>query len=133
VAEGHEVGNHSLTHPAFTKIGLDGVAPELDQTEQIIRETLGVSSRPYFRFPYGDSNPAVVDLIARDGYVAYHWSADDAAIQAWLDRAAANPRQAYGGILLMHGRPSTVAALPGWLDRLSALGLQPVTLGTVLR
>jgi peptidoglycan/xylan/chitin deacetylase (PgdA/CDA1 family) len=133
VAEGHEIANHSLTHPAFNTIGLDGVAPELDQTEQIVREVTGASTRPYFRFPYGASSQAAVDIIAADGYVPYHWSADDAAISGWLDRAAAAPAQAYGGILLMHGRQSTVDALPGWLDRLAALGLRPVTLGEALR
>jgi hypothetical protein len=65
--------------------------------------------------------------------VAYHWSADDAAISGWLDWAAQHKGEAQGGILLMHGRASTVAALPGWLDRLAAMGLQPTTLGDTLR
>lgn len=133
VAGGHEIGNHSLTHPAFTQIGLDGVAPELNKTEAIVREVTGVSTRPYFRFPYGASSQATIDLVAADGFVPYHWSADDASIAGWLAGAAADPARAYGDILLMHQRPATVAALPGWLDRLAALGLRPVPLGQVLR
>jgi hypothetical protein len=65
--------------------------------------------------------------------VAYHWSADDAAISGWLDWAAQHKAEASGGILLMHGRASTVESLPGWLDRLAQLGLQPSTLGEVLK
>ena len=131
--DGHEICNHSLTHPYFSRIGLDGAAAELNETEKLIQQTTGVTSRPYFRFPYGDYNADVANVVARAGYVAYHWSADDAAISAWLDRTAQNPTDGNGGILLMHGRPETVAALPGWLDRLSAMGLQATTLTDTLR
>jgi peptidoglycan-N-acetylglucosamine deacetylase len=133
VKDGHEVGNHSLTHPYFSRIGLDGAASELEETERIIQETSGISARPYFRFPYGVSTADTAAIVAREGYVAYHWSADDAAIPGWLAWAAQNKAEANGGILLLHGRPSSVAALPGWLDQLAALGLQPATLGEVLR
>jgi len=133
VASGNEIGNHSLTHPYFSRIGLDGAASELNKTEQIVLETTGVSTRPYFRFPYGDFTADTSAIVARAGYVAYHWSADDAAISGWLAWAAQHPAEAHGGILLMHGRASTAAALPGWLDQLATIGLQPTTLGDVLR
>lgn len=133
VASGNEIGNHSLTHPFFSRIGLDGAASELDQTEQIVMQTTGVSTHPFFRFPYGDFTADTSAVVARAGYVAYHWSADDAAIPGWLAWAAQHPDAARGGILLMHGRPGTVAALPGWLDQLGAIGLQPVPLGEALR
>jgi peptidoglycan/xylan/chitin deacetylase (PgdA/CDA1 family) len=132
-AAGHEIGNHSLTHPLFSRIGLDGAAAELEQTERIVMETTGASTRPYFLFPYGDSTPDTAAIVAREGYVAYHWSAADTAISSWIGAAAANPAAGYGSILLMHGHQSTVAALPGWLDQLAAIGLRPTTLGEVLR
>ncbi len=133
VADGHEIGNHSLTHPFFSRIGLDGAAFEIEQTERVIRETTGVSSRPFFRFPYGDSNVQTLELAGAQGFVAFHWSADERAIPTWLDAAAAHPEQAGGAILLLHGRPATVAALPGWLDRLAGLGLRAGSLGETLR
>ncbi|MBK9714230.1 MAG: polysaccharide deacetylase family protein [Kouleothrix sp.] len=133
VRDGHEIGNHSLTHPFFSRIGLNGAAAELEQSERIIKETTGVTARPFFRFPYGDYTADTAALVAREGYVAYHWSADDSAIPGWLDWAAQHPSEANGGILLMHGRHGTIEAMPGWLDRLAALGLQPATLGETLR
>ena len=133
VRDGHEIGNHSLTHPFFSQIGLDGAAAELEETEKIIKATTGITSRPYFRFPYGDSTPDTAGVVASEGYVAYHWSADDGSIPYWLSQIAANPADGYGGILLMHGRYSTVDELPGWLDRLASIGLQPTTLGEVLK
>ncbi len=133
VHDGHEISNHSLTHPFFSRIGLDGAEAELDETEKVIQQTTGVTSRPYFRFPYGDYTADTANLMARAGYVAYHWSADDSAISAWLDRVAQNPADGNGGILLMHGRPATVTSLPGWLDRLAAMRLQATTLTDTLR
>jgi peptidoglycan/xylan/chitin deacetylase (PgdA/CDA1 family) len=133
VRDGHEICNHSLNHPYFSRIGPDGAAAELDETEKLIQQTTGMTSRPCFRFPYGDSTPDIVNVVARAGYVAYHWSADDVAISAWLDHIAQNPADGNGGILLMHGRPETVVALPGWLDRLAAMGLQATTLTDTLR
>jgi len=133
VRRGHELGNHSLSHPAFSAIGPDGAINELAETERIAREITGASTRPYFRFPYGDSTPQMVETIGRAGYIAYRWNADDAAIPAWLERVAADPARARGAILLIHGRQSSAAALPGYLDRMKALGLQPTTLSAVLR
>ncbi|HEX9371299.1 MAG TPA: polysaccharide deacetylase family protein, partial [Roseiflexaceae bacterium] len=133
VKDGHEIGNHSLTHPFFSRIGLDGVAAELQETEQVVQETTGATTRPYFRYPYGDYTADTTAVVASQGFVAYHWSADDNGIASWLDRVAQNPADGNGAILLMHGRAESVAALPGWLDRLAALGLQPTTLGDTLR
>ncbi|HEY3228781.1 MAG TPA: polysaccharide deacetylase family protein, partial [Roseiflexaceae bacterium] len=133
VRDGHEIGNHSLTHPYFSRIGLDGAVAELEKTEKIIQETTGVTSRPYFRFPYGDSTANTVAIVAREGYVAYHWSADDGAISGWIGWAGQHKAEANGGVLLMHGRSATVQSLPGWLDQLAAMGLKPTTLGEVLR
>lgn len=133
VERGHEIANHSLTHPYFSQIGADGAVSELSQTEDAVRAATGTTSRPYFRFPYGDSTPAMLTLVGEQGYTAYHWSADDDAISGWIDRVTQHPEDAYGGILLMHGRSSTVAALPVWLDRLMGLGLRPTTLTETLR
>lgn len=133
VAAGHELGNHSLDNSPFSTLSPADALAQLEATEQIIREVAGVSSRPYFRFPYGDSSPALVEAVGRAGYVAYHWSADDFGAASWLTQAAADPSQAYGGILLLHGRQSTVDLLPGYLDQLEDMGITATSLGEALR
>jgi peptidoglycan/xylan/chitin deacetylase (PgdA/CDA1 family) len=133
VMGGHEIANHSVTHPAFSTLTRESAVSELAETERLIREAAGVTSRPYFRFPYGDSSPEMVEIAARAGYVAYHWSADDFGVASWLSQAAADPAQAYGGIILLHGRQSTVDALSTYIDELQAMGITPTTLGEVLR
>jgi peptidoglycan/xylan/chitin deacetylase (PgdA/CDA1 family) len=133
VRDGHELGNHSLTHPYFSRIGYDGAASELDETERIVRETTGATTRPYFRFPYGDSTADMVALVARHGYIAYHWSVDDGAIDGWIANAVEDPDSADGAIVLMHGRTGTAEKVGGWVDELIAAGLHPTTLSEALR
>ncbi len=133
VADGHEVANHSMTHPFFSRIGRDSAAQELDATEAIVQQTLGVTTRPHFRFPYGDSTAEMVDLAAQRGYLAYHWDTDEAGAAAWLAGVETDPAFANGAIILMHGRQETVALLSGFLDTLLTLGIKPTTLTEALR
>lgn len=133
VERGHEIANHSLTHPWFSKISSNAAIRELNETERLVREITGVSTRPYFRFPFGDSTPQMVKVIEQAGFVAFHWSSDDRGMPAWLNRIAADPTQGYGGIILMHGRTNSATELDRHLERLFASGLQPTTLSNVLR
>ena len=133
VRDGHEIGNHSYTHPSFARIGYDGAQRELDTTERAVKEVTGATTHPYFRFPYGDSTADMLALVGRSGYIAYHWSTDDAGFAAWVKGAAANPAGAYGAIVLMHGRPETANVLAERLDQIAAAGLRATTLGEALR
>lgn len=51
---GHSVGNHSYSHPEFSKIPLEKCFYEIEKTEEIISEYTGKKPN-LFRFPYGDS------------------------------------------------------------------------------
>lgn len=55
---GHEIGNHSYSHPHFSSISLDECIHEIEQTETLIDgiyDSFGANRlRKYFRFPYGD-------------------------------------------------------------------------------
>jgi peptidoglycan/xylan/chitin deacetylase (PgdA/CDA1 family) len=133
VRDGHELGNHSLTHPYFSRIGYDGAASEIEETERLVRDTTGSTTRPYFRFPYGDYTQDMVNLVGQHGYLAYHWTTEENALDGWLANAKRSPVSAYGAIVLMHGRMDTANRLSGWLDQLAAAGLQPTTLSDALR
>jgi peptidoglycan/xylan/chitin deacetylase (PgdA/CDA1 family) len=84
VEEGHHLINHSYDHPSFTGRSTN-TSPltqtqrweQLDRTESIVNELANVSTKPYFRPPYGDHDESVnADLYAR-GY-AYNvlWTVD---------------------------------------------------------
>ena len=59
VAEaGHELGNHTWTHPDLTKAGVDKIYKEIERTSAIIQEVTGIESTT-FRPPYGAVNQIV--------------------------------------------------------------------------
>lgn len=55
---GHELGNHSWTHPDLTKASDEKILSEIDRTSQIIEEVTGVKPDT-FRPPYGAFNDKV--------------------------------------------------------------------------
>ena len=82
--EGHTVINHSYDHPSFTgrSTNLPSLTQaerweQLDETESIIQRLAGVSTKPYFRPPYGDYDDSVnADLYARGYLYNVIWTVD---------------------------------------------------------
>lgn len=52
IAEGHEIANHSYTHPDLGKMSDAAVRSELERTQKVIEDVCGVTPK-YFRPPYG--------------------------------------------------------------------------------
>ncbi|MBK5093750.1 MAG: polysaccharide deacetylase family protein, partial [Actinobacteria bacterium] len=135
-AEGHEIANHSMSHAMFTRISGAQVSSELAATEAAVRQATGYSTKPYFRFPNGDRNGAVIRQVNAEGYLSVYWTIDP---QEWRSgataagvRATAVSQACNGAIVLMHDRSTTVAALPGVIDDLRARGYLLVTLTEAL-
>lgn len=82
--EGHTFINHSYDHSSFTGFST-GNPPltqaqrwqQLDQTEEIINDLTGKTSKPYFRPPYGDYDASVnADVGARGYRYNVMWTVD---------------------------------------------------------
>src|ERR1043166_7250206 len=50
--EGHEIGNHSWSHPNFAKMSTEGVRNQLRKTDEAIKSATGASPK-LMRPPYG--------------------------------------------------------------------------------
>lgn len=144
-AAGHRLGNHSMTHPAFTQLTNPMIDDEIARAESAI-VTAGGAPRPFFRFPFGDRDTRTINEVNNLGYVAVRWSVDslgwkgtsggmsrDAVAQRVL--AALQP----GGIVLMHigsnpddGSTLDADALPGLIEGIRAAGYGFVTLDALL-
>jgi peptidoglycan-N-acetylglucosamine deacetylase len=137
VAEGHELGNHSFTHPDFRSLPLSGAAHEIDRANQPIVEVQRHPCR-WFRAPKGRlSVGALVSAWRRDMTVV-SWSVDlkdfraDSADQI-VARLALRPIEA-GDIVLYHGHsPAALSALPAVLDAARDRGLRLVSLSELAR
>jgi polysaccharide deacetylase family sporulation protein PdaB len=130
-AEGHEIGNHSYTHPHMPLITMPEVRNQIVRTGALIRNITGQS--PYlFRPPFGEYNQAILNQLASLGYVTIIWTIDtldwknpgpDAVVSRVVDNAAP------GAIILMHqSAPDTLQGLQTIITRLKEQGY---TFGTV--
>src|SRR5258708_21162617 len=64
-AEGHEIGNHTYTHPSFDDISKTELHWQLNLTERLIESTIGVKSI-LFRPPYCiDHQPEYAEEVAQ--------------------------------------------------------------------
>ncbi len=135
--EGHEIANHSDTHPEFPKIGLDEARNQMAVTEEKIRSLTGMTTKPYFRFPYGARTQSLVQFVNGEGYLSIFWTVDtldwmtEATPESIRSRVMNNACP--GAIVLMHcGSPQEAQVLPTIIQDLRASGYEVVTLSEVL-
>jgi peptidoglycan-N-acetylglucosamine deacetylase len=149
--EGHEIGNHTFTHPQFDEISRTQVKWELNLTQRLIESTLGVKSI-LFRPPYGiDHQPEYAEEVAplpypqELGYLIVgqridpdDWRVDGDKPQRPAKEIVAEVlRQANkGNIVLLHDgggeREQTVQALPLIIDGLRAKGYELTSVAGLL-
>ncbi|MET7463874.1 polysaccharide deacetylase family protein [Nonomuraea sp. NPDC005501] len=129
VEDGHELGNHSWSHPPLTALSDERLRRELADTEEIVQRTTGVRMR-LMRPPYGATNARVAEQARQEGLAQILWSVDTLD---WRDRnAEIVARRAGhappGAIVLLHDiHPTSVAAVPRVLDTLTRKGYHFVT------
>lgn len=70
VADGHEIGNHSYSHPRFTWLSEAEIRREIDVTQTAIAEAIGRAPAALFRPPYGSYNGGVISTVKDMGYEA---------------------------------------------------------------
>ena len=147
VDEGHEIGNHSYTHPNMAKIGPEQIRLEINATQRLIEAYTDHSTR-LFRAPFfGDAEPTSADELMpalyaqQDGYinVGLHVDPDDwqrPGADAIVARTVAGVTDAslgenHGNVILLHDgggeRSQTLAALPRIIAALRARGYRFVT------
>jgi peptidoglycan-N-acetylglucosamine deacetylase len=144
--EGHEIGNHTFTHPDISEISDRSVDLQLNLTERLFAAKLGVQP-VYFRPPYSiDQEPDTNDQAApveRIQQLGYTIVGDKIDTDDWSEQPRKSPQEIIdsvfhqielaqtktwmkGSIILMHdgggNRQPTVDALPRLIEALRAHG-----------
>ena len=134
-ARGHQLGNHSWSHPELPKLPVGQIAGEIDRTNDAIKQATGVTPT-VMRPPYGAVNSAVLEQLRLRGMSSILWSVDT---RDWADRnseivcsrAVAGARP--GAIILMHDiHQTSVGAVPCILSALKQQGYSFVTVQGLL-
>jgi peptidoglycan/xylan/chitin deacetylase (PgdA/CDA1 family) len=132
VAAGHLVGSHSHYHVRLPLLTADGLATDIRDAEEAIREHGGVDPRPWFRCPFGSGadDPVLVGRLAALGYREVGWrvSPEDwnpvnspaDVIRTVVDGVL---EHGDGAVVLHHSWPNqTLAAIPEIVSRLRGSG-----------
>lgn len=129
---GHEIGNHSATHPDFTSLSNEEMIEEIETTDKRITELTG--EKPIvFRPPYGAYNDTVINTLMELDYYTIQWDIDsldwkELGVEPVVDRVMKNVGD--GSIILFHNNAKHIKEyLPIILDRLTEEGynLVPVS------
>jgi peptidoglycan/xylan/chitin deacetylase (PgdA/CDA1 family) len=136
VREGHEIANHSWSHPNLGKMSDDAVRRELQKTDDAI--TAAIGKRPtLLRPPYGSITARQKKWIHEEfGYRIIIWDVDP------LDWKRPGPsvvtarilkETKAGSIVLAHDiHPPTIEAMPRTFDQLIEKGFKSVTVTELL-
>lgn len=135
---GHEIANHSYSHPNLTYLTPSAVEAELCRTSVLVRDLTG--SRPrFYRPPGGNFNTATVEAARSLGLAGAYWTLD--AIR--LETAPLPPAELTkyvlqnvrpGSIVLLHNAPeNTVAAIGDIVRGLRERGYKLVTMTELMK
>jgi peptidoglycan-N-acetylglucosamine deacetylase len=140
IAEGHQIGNHTFSHPYLERLSSAGVQRELAGCEDALMAAANLKVE-LFRPPRGHLSPAILTAAAHHNLHIILWSASlEHEAQPRPEEMAAEVMKHVrpGGIILMHDggaatRESTVRALPMLLSSLKAEGYRFVTVPELLK
>lgn len=135
-ARGHEIGNHSWSHPSFTDLSGDDMLRQLERTNAVIYEVTGQRAA-LFRPPKGDCNARVRTVVNAAGFHVIRWthecydSRDGASSEKSLRYATKDITG--GSIILSHvNADCTVAVLPDILSWYRDNGFEVVKVSELL-
>ncbi len=134
-ARGHDIGNHSATHPKMSALSREKIRQELDAMANNAQAVAGVKPT-LFRPPYGDYNNDVVLTARAAGYEVIQWSVDsldwkNKGVQPLIERATSHVKS--GDIILFHNDSKYILdALPTILKSYREQGFTVVPISALL-
>jgi len=137
LAEGHELANHTYTHPNMTKLKQQEIIAEVLRTRAAIKEITGHQTY-FFRPPGGNIDPFVTKQLRALDYNIIYWSINAGEFRKMTPEkqtAAILGKIKDGSILLLHNGPvdGTLNILPQLLDELTKRGFTCVTITELMK
>lgn len=119
VLRGHEIGNHSATHPHMSQLTAAQIREELRKCSDLVASITGKPTA-LFRPPYGEYDDEVIRTAREEGYACIQWNVDSLD---WKNKGAQDmisrcTKSVHGGdIVLFHNDSQyIVEALPSILE-----------------
>ncbi len=113
--EGHEIGNHTYSHPHLNNLGEEEIGGEIEKVHKMIKDLTGTEAS-LFRPPFGEYSNKVIKVLESQGYKTIQWSVDsldwkDLSKDEIAERVVSQLHK--GAIVLLHNNGKyTAEALP---------------------
>lgn len=133
---GHEIGNHSTTHPHMSKLSREQMILEIETTQKKIEDLAGERAVKLFRPPFGEYNDLLIKTCRELGIYTIQWDVDsldwkELGVKHMFDRVTSRTRN--GSIVLFHNNAKYITqALPSILDHLLAEGYEIVPVSELI-
>ncbi len=137
VKKGHDLGNHSATHPDMTTLSKEKQREEIMSVHNKVKELTGYEME-LFRPPYGAYNNDVIRTCYEVGYYPVQWSCDsldwqDHSADVIIKNVCENKNLGPGAIILCHnGAKHTAEALDEMLTNLESQGYEIVPISELI-
>ena len=134
---GHEVMNHSSTHPHMTELSANQMIAEVQECNQKIEAITGVCPT-LFRPPYGDYNDTVVSTMRSIDMYTIQWDVDsldwkDYGVDSIIQTVTQHKHLGNGSIILCHnGAKYTADALETLITTLQEQGYELVPISQLI-
>ncbi len=132
---GHEIGNHSSSHPHMSQLTREEIIKEIKETEEKIMELTAYRTN-LFRPPFGDYNNLFIQTAKELGYHVIQWDVDsldwkEMGVNPVVDRVSRNITR--GSIVLFHNNAKYVSEyLPLVLKKLTEQGYKIVPISQLI-
>ncbi|NFE46185.1 polysaccharide deacetylase family sporulation protein PdaB [Clostridium sporogenes] len=134
-SKGHEIGNHSHSHPNMSIISKEKIVKDININDANIRRITGEGTK-LFRFPGGYYNDEAVDIVNKMGLCSIQWDVDSIDWKeqgADLEYERIIKKTKPGSILLFHNTAKyTPDNLPRIIKELKENGFQFVKVGDLI-
>ncbi|MEK5324616.1 polysaccharide deacetylase family protein [Aeribacillus sp. FSL M8-0254] len=134
VESGHEIGNHSYSHPDMARLPSARIRQEMEETNKIIKATTGKNVK-WFAPPSGSFRKEVVDIAADMNMETIMWSVDTIDWQKPRPETLINRVMSKihnGAMILMHPTSSTAESLDSLIKKIKEKNLSIGSLSSLL-
>ncbi|MBM2811131.1 MAG: polysaccharide deacetylase [Chloroflexi bacterium] len=135
--EGHELANHSYSHPDFRSLTEEQMRVELRRATISIESAAGTGIAPLWRPPFGSRDERILRVVEEEGFRSVFWTFDSGD---WLETATTEgvlatdlSKSVPGAVVVHHVSPTATArAMPRIIDGLLTRGYELVTVSQLI-
>ncbi|MBQ7102888.1 MAG: polysaccharide deacetylase family protein [Anaerotignum sp.] len=103
---GHDLGNHSATHPHMSQLSAEQITEELQKCHQNVKDLTGIEME-LFRPPFGEYDNKVIETATKNDYYTIQWDIDsldwkEQGTEAEINQVLNHKHLGNGSIILFH-------------------------------